>query len=172
MNKPIFSGLRFFNKPEISDSGPPAYYVLKKFIGLSRVWTREPSISRRARSPETSEADNLVIFRECSYVANLILKRIYLYPDPLDMQFKVWYFQLVLRDAALLRYQVGEEFLNNLWDPCQRNEEVITFRKTKSDWGIVLMISQPRSSQAYLQGDMKPTVGGSSCWLSMGCWAK
>ena len=45
-----FSGLRFFNEPEISDSGLPAlspfrrtcaqdFYVLKKFIYLSRVWT-------------------------------------------------------------------------------------------------------------------------------------
>ena len=58
--RPIFSGLRFFNEPEISDSGPPAwspprrtcdqdFYILEKSIDLSRVWTREPWISRRAR---------------------------------------------------------------------------------------------------------------------------
>ena len=62
------SGLRFFNEPEISDSGPPAYsptrrtcaedfYVLKKSIDLSRIWTREPWISRRARYPETTEVE-------------------------------------------------------------------------------------------------------------------
>ena len=48
--KLIFSGLRFFNENEMSDSGPPAgcpsrrrcaqdFYVLKKSIDLSRVWT-------------------------------------------------------------------------------------------------------------------------------------
>ena len=31
---------------------------MKKSIDLSRVWTREPWISRRARYPETTEADN------------------------------------------------------------------------------------------------------------------
>ena len=52
--RPIFSGLRFFNEPEILDSGPPAwspsrrtcaqyFYVLKKSINLSRVWTLEAS---------------------------------------------------------------------------------------------------------------------------------
>ena len=57
--RPIFSGLRFFNEPEISDSGPPAltpsrrtcaqdFYVLKKSIDFSRVRTREPWISRWA----------------------------------------------------------------------------------------------------------------------------
>ena len=63
---PIFSGLRFFNEPEISDSGPPApsrrtcaqdFYVLKKSIDLNRVLTREPWISKPARYPETTEAD-------------------------------------------------------------------------------------------------------------------
>jgi len=33
------------------------FYILKKSIDLSRVWTREPWISRRARCPETTEAD-------------------------------------------------------------------------------------------------------------------
>ena len=33
------------------------FYVLKKSIDLSRVWTREPWISRRARYLETTEAD-------------------------------------------------------------------------------------------------------------------
>ena len=32
-------------------------YVLKKSIDLSRVWTREPLISKRSRYPETTEAD-------------------------------------------------------------------------------------------------------------------
>ena len=64
-----FSALRFFNEPEISDSGTPAYspprrtcaqdfYVLKRSIDLSRIWNREPWISRRARYPETTEDDN------------------------------------------------------------------------------------------------------------------
>ena len=64
--RPIFSGLRFFNEPEISDSGPPAsshsqrtcaqdFYIPKKPIDLSRVWTHKPWISRRARYPETTE---------------------------------------------------------------------------------------------------------------------
>ena len=75
MNTPIkfcseayFFRLRFFNEPESSDSGPPAwspsrrtcaqdFYVLKKSIDLSHVWTREPWISRRACYPETTEAD-------------------------------------------------------------------------------------------------------------------
>ena len=56
VQRSIFSGLRFFNEPEISDSGPPAcaqfFYVLKKSIDLSRVWTREPWISRQAHYPE------------------------------------------------------------------------------------------------------------------------
>ena len=58
----------FFNEPQISDSGLSAlspsrrtsaqdFYVLKKSIDLSRVWTREPWISRRVRYPETTEAD-------------------------------------------------------------------------------------------------------------------
>ena len=57
--RPIFSDFRFFNEPEISDSGPTAqeFYVLKKFNDLNRVWTREPWISRRARYPETTDAD-------------------------------------------------------------------------------------------------------------------
>ena len=60
---PIFSGLKFFNEPETSDSGPSRrtcaqeFYLLKKSIDLSRVWTREPWISRRAHYPETTEAD-------------------------------------------------------------------------------------------------------------------
>ena len=33
------------------------FYVLKKFIDLSRVLIREPWISRRARYPETIEAN-------------------------------------------------------------------------------------------------------------------
>ena len=62
----IFSGLRFFNEPEISNPQlkvPPGGLVLrnftswKKFIDLSRVWTHEPWILRRARYPETTEAD-------------------------------------------------------------------------------------------------------------------
>ena len=67
---PIFSGLWFFNEPEISDLGPPAespsqrtcaqdFYVLKKSIKRSRVWTREPWISRRANYPETTDATRL-----------------------------------------------------------------------------------------------------------------
>ena len=39
--RPIFSVLRFFNEPEIPD------FVLKISIDVSRVWTREPWISRR-----------------------------------------------------------------------------------------------------------------------------
>ena len=63
--RPICSGLKFFNEPEISDSGPPAqspsrrncaqdFYILKKSIDLSRVWTCKPWISRRSRYPETT----------------------------------------------------------------------------------------------------------------------
>ena len=66
--RPIFSDLRFFNESEISDWGSPAYipsrrtcaqdfYVLKKSIDLSRIWTCAPWISRRACYPETTEAD-------------------------------------------------------------------------------------------------------------------
>ena len=64
----MFSGLRFFNEPEISDlrpqlKVPPGGLVLrfftswKKSIDFSLIWTREPLISRRARYPETTEAD-------------------------------------------------------------------------------------------------------------------
>ena len=67
--RPVFSGLMFFNEPEISDSEPPAlspsrrtcahdFYVLKKSIDVSRVWTLKPWISRRERYPETTEADS------------------------------------------------------------------------------------------------------------------
>ena len=56
-----FSGLRFFNKPEISDPQlkvpPGGLMLLKKSIVLSLVWTHEPWISRRARYPENTEAD-------------------------------------------------------------------------------------------------------------------
>ena len=64
-----FSGFRFFNEPEISDSGPPSLKSLpedlcsrflrpeKNSIDLNRVWTREPWISRRARYPVTTEAN-------------------------------------------------------------------------------------------------------------------
>ena len=61
----FFSSFRFFN-PEILHSEPPAspsrrtsaqkFYVLKNFNGLSRVWSLEPWISRRARYPETTVA--------------------------------------------------------------------------------------------------------------------
>ena len=65
--RPILSGLRFFNESEISDSGSSAwspsrrtraqdFYVLKKSIDLSRVWTCKPWISMRARYPEITEA--------------------------------------------------------------------------------------------------------------------
>ena len=63
----IFLRLMSFNEPEISHSGPPSlnslpeeaqnFYVLKKSIDLSRVWTRQPWISSRARYPETTKAD-------------------------------------------------------------------------------------------------------------------
>ena len=61
--RPIFFlGLSFFNEPEIVDSGPQLsaqdFYILKKSIDLSRVWTREPWISRRARYPETDYSDH------------------------------------------------------------------------------------------------------------------
>ena len=55
--RPIFSGLRCFNKPEISKSGPPVppgglvfriFMSWKKSINLSRVWTHKPWISRHA----------------------------------------------------------------------------------------------------------------------------
>ena len=60
---PIFSGLRFFNEPEISDSGaplkvPPGVLVLrifmswKKSFNLSWIWTPESWNSRRASYPE------------------------------------------------------------------------------------------------------------------------
>jgi hypothetical protein len=69
--RPIFSGSMFFNEPEKSYLGPSAkspsrrtctqdFYVLKKSIYLSRVSTREPWISRRARCPETTEADWII----------------------------------------------------------------------------------------------------------------
>ena len=51
---PLFSGLRSFNEPEDLCSG---FLRSEKSIDLSRVWTREPWISRRARYPETTEAD-------------------------------------------------------------------------------------------------------------------
>ena len=74
--RPIFSGLRFFNEPEISDSGPPAqspsrrtcaqdFYVLKKSIDLSR----EPWISRRALYPETTEY-NTIQYNTIQYNTN------------------------------------------------------------------------------------------------------
>ena len=68
--RPVFSGLRFFNEPEISDLGTSDFspswmtcaqdfYVLKKSIDLSRVWTREPWISKhvtpRPPRPTTSQ---------------------------------------------------------------------------------------------------------------------
>ena len=34
-------------------------YILKKYIDLNRIWTREPWISRQARYPETTEAEYL-----------------------------------------------------------------------------------------------------------------
>ena len=69
--RPIFSGLRFFKESEIWDSGFPAYRPSrrvriftswKKSINLSRIWTREPWISTRARYPETTEADYAFIY--------------------------------------------------------------------------------------------------------------
>ena len=55
MNMPI----KISQRPIFSDL--PAcvqdFYVLKKSKDLSRVWTREPGISRRARYSETTEAD-------------------------------------------------------------------------------------------------------------------
>ena len=50
---PIFSGLRFFNESEISDSGPQLktkdFYVLKKSIDLSWVWTLDLEVSTLPR---------------------------------------------------------------------------------------------------------------------------
>ena len=68
--RPIFSGLRCFNEPEISYSGPPPlsssrrtcaqdFYILKKSINLSRDWTREPWISKRAHYPKTTETSSV-----------------------------------------------------------------------------------------------------------------
>ena len=56
--RPIFSGLWFFNEPEISDSDLCSGFLRpEKSMDLSRISTREPWISRRARYPETTEAD-------------------------------------------------------------------------------------------------------------------
>ena len=65
--RPIFSGFRFFNEPEISDLGPPDLSppggpVLRIFmswkIHRSQLgWTCKPWISRRAHYPKTTEAD-------------------------------------------------------------------------------------------------------------------
>ena len=59
--RPIFSCFRFFNEPEMSDLKSLPEDLCsgflrseKKSIDLSRVWTREPWISRRARYPETT----------------------------------------------------------------------------------------------------------------------
>ena len=49
--------LNFAQKPILQDWGSLTSW--KKFIDLGRVWTREPWISRRARYPETTEADLL-----------------------------------------------------------------------------------------------------------------
>ena len=60
------------------------FYVLKKSIDLSRIWTREPWISRRGRYPETIEADKDVFYFSYNYnFANtgvlLFLFRVQLY---------------------------------------------------------------------------------------------
>ena len=44
------------------------FYVLKKSIDLSGVWTRESWITRRSRYPETTEADQLVSKLEPIYL--------------------------------------------------------------------------------------------------------
>ena len=61
---PIFSGLRFFNEPEISRrTCAQDVYVLKNSIDLSRIWIRKPWISRRAQYPEITKYndDNEII---------------------------------------------------------------------------------------------------------------
>ena len=65
--RPIFSGLMFFNEPEISESGPRRtsaqdFYVLRKSIELSRVWTHEPWISRRALTPRPPGPTNIASY--------------------------------------------------------------------------------------------------------------
>ena len=74
----IFLDFRFFNELEITDSGPQLkvppetcaqdFYVLKKSIDLSRVWTREPWTLRRARYPDISSRIYLkiIFWRICS----------------------------------------------------------------------------------------------------------
>ena len=83
-SEPIFSDLRFFNEPEISDSGPSwrtcgqDFYVLKKSIDPSQVWTREPRILRRALYSETdlTIGSMFLIFISMIYDSSLMLSNI------------------------------------------------------------------------------------------------
>ena len=87
------SGLRFYNKPDIWDSGPPSLKSLpedlcsgflrpEKSIDLSRVWTHEPWISRRARYPETDMFFNIFgLYTVLKDVQNLSMKIKLLVPD-------------------------------------------------------------------------------------------
>ena len=54
--------LNFAQRPIFSSRRTCAqdFYVLKKSIDVSRVWTREPWISRRTRYPETTEYDRII----------------------------------------------------------------------------------------------------------------
>ena len=45
-----------------------------------------------------------------------------LYPDPVVSWFKVWCFEFVLRDAALVRSPAGKEFSARIWERYQLNK--------------------------------------------------
>ena len=99
--KSIFSGFKFFNKPETSDSGPMAYspsrricvqdfYVLKISICINWVWTCEPWISRKARYLKT-DLFCLLVFQ--SYLNLLQLSRCGLHISSywwFFLQFSLW----------------------------------------------------------------------------------
>ena len=61
--RPIFSGLRFYNEPEIWDSGPSRRTCAQDFYVLKKIHQNQPYLNprtldlERARYPETTEAE-------------------------------------------------------------------------------------------------------------------
>ena len=85
---PIFSGLKFFNEPEISLGSPQLKVPLgglvlriftfwKNSSDLSRVWTCEPWNSRRARYPETTGLTQCMVTDTCLMWFRLWKKKIW-----------------------------------------------------------------------------------------------
>ena len=121
------------------------FYVLKKSIDLSRVWYSEPWISRRARYPETTEADSL----EGYFGSNLEI--VYLFSSYCSLIFQFWSITPVggkqhLSEVVLMRWSLLPNALRPFKIYCA--SPPITFQLVLFLWQTVNYITQlPRRKQ-------------------------